>query len=160
MAPAPMAGCTMRRQHAEQRQVIERLGRFLLARQVMAVDVGDFVAEHARHLVVVARPDQQPGVDVDVAAGHGKRIDARIADDGEVVGERLIAEARDDLLPDAVDVAVDLDVVMSGSCACAASANFLPSSCSSVAEIAAPACGQSSATARISVGHCRAASRP
>ena len=66
----------------------------------MRVDVRDLVAEHARHLVVVRGARQQAAVHVDVAAGHGKGVDARIAHHGELILKRRVAERAGDPLAD------------------------------------------------------------
>ena len=77
----------------------------------MRVHVADLVPEHGGQLVVVVQRGEQAGVHVHVAAGHGEGVDARVADDRELVVEVRVVQGRRDALADAVDVGDDVGIV-------------------------------------------------
>jgi hypothetical protein len=82
-----------------------------VSHDVVRVHVADLVPEHGGQLVVVVQRGEQAGVHVHVTAGHGEGIDARVADDRELVVEVRVVQGRRDALADAVDVRDDVGIV-------------------------------------------------
>src|SRR5262249_9030583 len=98
-------------QHADQRRHVPRGARALHADDVMRVGVADLVAKHSGQLVLVVRVRDQAGVDEDVPARNGERVQDGTLDDVEVIVELLWAERLDEALPELPDVVVDRRVL-------------------------------------------------
>jgi hypothetical protein len=73
--------------------------------------MGNFVRDHAREFGFILRGEQEAGVDANVAAWHGKRVDRGIVDHEKNEFPLVAGTDRDQLVAKLVEVGFDFRVV-------------------------------------------------